>query len=348
MNDSYKIYASKDYVDEQIEILNEEMATKVPSGAAAHQMLVTDAEGNSKWEEQLAYVSGETETVLLSEEENTADDEGYLFGFESELVEGRTYIVTMNGTKYECVAYLATDGEGEDAYSFTAFGNANLYPWGSLSDDVLSHSKNEPFMGICSGGYTELYIGVDAADTKATVAVSTIVPTYKTIQDEMLPGNLARVYYIADGEKITLEQAQTISYAMRSAKCIGVMWGSDLYTYFNASSTEVFVTPVNRQGYFKLKPDENGYYHHTNKSWPVELQYTGDEHEFSRGMFTPESGKSVFVRFQGSSSKEVTIMGDGTINAHSYTLPSSTEGSTKRFKISVDDTGAITATEVTE
>ena len=28
-------------------------------------------------------------------------------------------------------------------------------------------------------------------------------------------------------------------------------------------------------------------------------------------------------------------------------LPSSTEGSTKRFKITVDDSGAITATEVT-
>ena len=36
----------------------------------------------------------------------------------------------------------------------------------------------------------------------------------------------------------------------------------------------------------------------------------------------------------------------GTIEGKAFILPSSTEGSTKRFKITVDDSGAITATEV--
>ena len=35
------------------------------------------------------------------------------------------------------------------------------------------------------------------------------------------------------------------------------------------------------------------------------------------------------------------------IDAHSVILPSSTEGSTKKFKITVDDAGTISATEVT-
>ncbi len=39
--------------------------------------------------------------------------------------------------------------------------------------------------------------------------------------------------------------------------------------------------------------------------------------------------------------------GSGTVEEKALILPSSTEGSTKRFKITVDDTGTLTATEVT-
>ena len=38
---------------------------------------------------------------------------------------------------------------------------------------------------------------------------------------------------------------------------------------------------------------------------------------------------------------------DDAIENHEYIIPSSTEGSTKKFKITVDDSGTISATEVT-
>ena len=38
---------------------------------------------------------------------------------------------------------------------------------------------------------------------------------------------------------------------------------------------------------------------------------------------------------------------DNAIEKHEYIIPSSTEGSTKKFKITVDDSGTISATEVT-
>ena len=43
----------------------------------------------------------------------------------------------------------------------------------------------------------------------------------------------------------------------------------------------------------------------------------------------------------------VGSMIDNAIEKHEYIIPSSTEGSTKKFKITVDDSGAISATEVT-
>lgn len=41
------------------------------------------------------------------------------------------------------------------------------------------------------------------------------------------------------------------------------------------------------------------------------------------------------------------VLGDGSVNATYLTIPSSTANSTKKFKITVDDTGTISATEVT-
>ena len=45
----------KAVIDERIDSLNEDLVNKVPTGAAAHQMLVTDASGAAKWEDRTHY-----------------------------------------------------------------------------------------------------------------------------------------------------------------------------------------------------------------------------------------------------------------------------------------------------
>lgn len=45
--------------------------------------------------------------------------------------------------------------------------------------------------------------------------------------------------------------------------------------------------------------------------------------------------------------KEFKVLGNGTVEAYSIILPSTTAGSTKNFRITVDDSGTLTATEVT-
>ena len=58
MSDSYKVYASKDYVDSK----------GLPEGQGAYQQLVTDANGVAKWEDKLAY----TNTLLSVQSPNGA------------------------------------------------------------------------------------------------------------------------------------------------------------------------------------------------------------------------------------------------------------------------------------
>ena len=45
--------------------------------------------------------------------------------------------------------------------------------------------------------------------------------------------------------------------------------------------------------------------------------------------------------------QDFEVLGNGTVKAYSVILPSSTAGSTKKFKLTVDDSGTISATEVT-
>ena len=54
------------------------------------------------------------------------------------------------------------------------------------------------------------------------------------------------------------------------------------------------------------------------------------------------------VKKNGSKNgQDFEVLGDGSVNASALTIPSSTANSTKKFKITVDDTGTISATEVT-
>lgn len=109
MSDSYKIYASQDYVDNK----------GLPDGHGAYQQLVTDREGVVKWEEKPFY----SETVQHAEEvflEETSFSGTHfsITGFTSEFVVGTTYKVTLNGKVYESKAYYC-DGD-------TAIGNPAL------------------------------------------------------------------------------------------------------------------------------------------------------------------------------------------------------------------------------
>lgn len=116
MSDSYKIYASQDWVNE-----------KVPEDAGNNQQLITDADGNAKWEERTHW-SESHEEYLLSDYEITisqTDNMGYVLQpltFQPEV--GKTYTVKWNNTDYQIVAgtYMYQVNETESV-KCVALGN---------------------------------------------------------------------------------------------------------------------------------------------------------------------------------------------------------------------------------
>lgn len=147
MSDSYKIYASKDYVDSKA----------LPEGATAHQMLVTDAEGVAKWDDRLfgIPVIGEPVESFTTEVSNLNDDGVAYYttvdANPTDYVEnanwaGKSYAVIINGETYENVTVVYNNFGG----MIYGFGNASLY-FGDAFEDT-----GEPFFWLRYGGMSRL------------------------------------------------------------------------------------------------------------------------------------------------------------------------------------------------
>lgn len=124
----------------------------LPEGGEPHRMLVTDGEGNAKWDERTHYketVVVLPETILYNDKTSTY----YITSpFSRDIVKGNSYVVNFCGVDYETVAKTVEYGGN------SALGLGNV----DVADDT-----GEPF-GIC------LIQGVvDDIEYYATVQIST-------------------------------------------------------------------------------------------------------------------------------------------------------------------------------
>ena len=101
---------------------------EVPNVSAAHQQLVTDAEGNKKWEERVGYK--DWDYVEESDIPVGIYSQGYgSFPFELFPVEGEEYTVTWDGTQYSCPATIITiDDENVTIIGSTTFFGGTVAP----------------------------------------------------------------------------------------------------------------------------------------------------------------------------------------------------------------------------
>lgn len=187
MSNSYKIYASQDYVDNK----------GLPDGASANQQLVTDKDGVVKWEEKPFYSETiqHAEEVFL-EETSFSGTQFSITGFTSEFVVGTTYKVTLNGKVYESEAYYC-DGS-------TAIGNSSLI--GSSGGD-----NNPFFIGATSSSNT-LFIYTQINADSYTISI-TYGGGYEeiihTINEKYLPTLLPPVTTSDAGKFLRVSSAGT-------------------------------------------------------------------------------------------------------------------------------------------
>ena len=167
-------YDTNDAASGKIEVDNRGMLkpnSTVPStNGSAYQQLVTDGDGNAKWEDRLAYETEPVLTEILPEQSFTGTNQILTGG--SKLSIGQTYTVRFDNTEYECICV--------DLSGVPAIGNASIQGAGSDSE--------EPFLLGYIDGRFSIFV-IDETSTH-TVLITANVKTFKKIDDKFLSKEL--------------------------------------------------------------------------------------------------------------------------------------------------------------
>lgn len=269
-------------------------------GGTPYQQLVTDGNGNTKWEDRLAYeYVGESE--LLVEKTLTFTNMG---GLQVSLITetftilaGDTVTVTWDGVPYICIA--------KDANGGLFVGNSGI---AGIGEDT-----GEPFI-ITQDGESW---GVATADASSTHVISISVRGVKVkkIDAKYLDTPLVEMPL----EALTYENAKEI---LDSGKLPYIQMTSDY-------------------NYFKMFPCQDASEYTTYITFASFVSCAWMDSAFARVAYLK------LVKNKPSNINDVKVYDlPLSENGKGIIIRSSTSSSTKQFRITVDDTGTISATEV--
>lgn len=185
-----------------VEIPEGEGGGNISDPSAAHQQLVSNAEGKATWEERTHYketttaeVENLAETALMFDE-TEQDPVAFLMSpWAVDPVVGGVYDVVYNGTAYKCVGIDLSTIESGDPAGSVLLGNLDAIG----ITGVEGANADAPFYFMCvpnamqaSYGMYGIFVPLDGA-TSATISMSGVVATttYKKMDAGYLPDNIA-------------------------------------------------------------------------------------------------------------------------------------------------------------
>lgn len=330
----------------------------VPSGSAPYQQLVTDGEGNTKWEDRLAYETEPVLTEIVPEETvsfiNDSGSMSALWPPTFNAVEGSTYTVKFDGADYTCTC-IRFGREGGPL----VLGNLSIIGAG---DDT-----GEPFLMVYGGQWT--IVSSDSA-TEHTISISGIYTETIKIPKKFLPDTF-RIYYGFPGEW-TIDVKENLYEEFKSGKLILISYNNVIGLVLSAiyaetlglnlsyltydgqlctfagntlSTSNISTDAISRL--ISKKIDEN----RQITLYRVASSSVSSGEIFSASLkWNPHTNKpSLYTQGKTYTSGVIsTVYSDLFKNGDdSIIVKSSTPDSTKKFKITVDDSGTISATEVT-
>lgn len=297
------------------------------------------------------YTGDQVETVLVEEStvSFTLATANMYYGAISttiELTVGETYEVSWDGAVYECVC--------ESVSGFPVIGNISIIGAGTDTGEPFAISP------LTDNHGTEIY----TLDTSASHAIS--ISTFASAEVVKIPDK-----YVSDTFRDVVIAGNPLKWSTddwteyyglfqnRKLLKINVAKGSDnegyvltmyyvagqgvagittiakdaglYYLSANSTTNELYWTPVFDNGYLYLRYIQTG-----SDKTPVNREEY-ERLDLSNGLsFTTKKAN------EDQFSRKVVLEGDKEI-----VLSSSTANSTKKFKITVDDSGTISATEVT-
>ena len=297
------------------------------------------------------YTGNPVDTVFVEESTLSfaAEDGAYIGQLESTFsaTVGETYKVSWDGTVYECIC---ADFSGD-----IAIGNLSIIGQGS--------DTGEPFVMMVYSGEGILIATADTSASHTFSISGTAAPIVK-IPAKYIDKNSSGYVFIHSKDTMTQQEAENYSTAISAKEVVFIIWNRMCISNINfggTTSLDLQLKTQNGEFYF-IKKNADGLFAFSDlkfsrASFP---SITGDGsplinfHE-KKIQIIPRSTRvgvgSTDVLFQvqpdGTKSKTFDVLGNGEAVAPALILYSSTANSTKKFRITVDDSGTISATEVT-
>ena len=291
------------------------------------------------------------QTITLMEEQELEFDlnEGlYGAGLTEvlELIGGQTYTVNWDGTEYECVCVVIE--------SIHVLGNLSILGAGA--------DTGEPFL---YASHAMAFLTFDTAASH-TISVKTTMEVITPMAEGFLPSGVTAAI---ENAQTTAENAQTT--ADKNKEVLAGAFSSVATFTFDKQTSGKDTFVFNALNYYKISdfnpdPEDVISFRGTDESGSefsyINMGNNCVEYGYfiiaasagvcsiplpeTVGSFTAPSA-GLYARYEESNPYQTAGTGEFTLMSYGLTIKSSTYGSTKKFRITVDDSGTISATEVT-
>lgn len=286
------------------------------------------------------------ETVLVEESTVPFQNSGsvYMAGLESTFAPtvGETYKVYWDGTIYECICTKLN--------ALKSIGNLSIINEGS--------DTGEPFsMSIIDGMAMEIAT-LDTSDSH-TFSVSGVAEPIVKIPSKYIDKDTSGYIVRHKNFAMTEEDVQNYIKAYSEGKVVFIIWFDMCIVGLDNDNTDEIILTTQNGELYSIVSNNQGLFVYRDREF-ISARFPADKRF---GVYVDEkvtkilpstfyydvgTTSTVFeVRPDGRDSKPFNVLGNGEAVAPALILYSSTAGSTKKFRITVDDGGALKATEVT-
>lgn len=306
------------------------------------------------------YTCDPVETVLV--EESTVpfeDDAGIYFAEFSSTFEatvGETYNVSWDGSEYKCTCVDVDGGH--------MIGNLSIFGAGPDS--------GEPFiMNVADG--MGIFIASTASSTSHTFSISGKQIQVVKIPAKYIDKDASGYIVIHKKQTMTEQEVKNYNKDILNGNVALIIWDKLYINYIGAGKSidqngvstyyltigsityEFYNIDKNTDGLYDCKDRKFSHMqfpcHFVTGDSPVSLYNRKNRIEILPGKVLTGVGTTdvlFSVNANGTKSKSFNVLGNGEAVTPALILYSSTPDSTKKFRITVDDSGTLTVTEVTE
>ena len=270
------------------------------------------------------YTGDLVETVLVEESTASFTNAGglYMAQIQSnfEATAGETYKVTWDGTVYECMCV--------DFNGIPSFGNLSIAGGGS--------DTGEPFI-ISAPGSGEIMIATLDTSTSHTISISGLVPEVVKIDEKYLPTGDDSPYelkevgtkkvYVAEFHVESSDTAEKLYNQVNTAYSNGYYVLLYYYAYNSGNNPRIYNLSYSKQGTYYFSYIEMYDINNTASIKTIKLYTSNNQYKMDPIYYDP---------YYPNNKASAPV---------SFYLKSS--GSQKLFKITVNDSGTLSATEAT-